>query len=294
MATEQIEQQPDDALLNDDQADNINADAPEHEDAPGQSPPNGEAEQSDVQTDPQTLDITIGDEPLPDTQPAPDWVKNLRRENREDKKRIKELESRLQQSSPETTADPGPKPTLEQYDYDTVRYETAIDTWHEKKRQAEEKKTAKQREQQAQQDAWNAKLQSYSQARKNLKAPDYEEMEGIAQDILNQTQQGLVVQYAKDPALMMYVMGKNPNKARELAGITDPIEFAIKFKELEKQIKMNAQRNAPPPPESVVTGNARASGTVDSHLERLRSEAEKSGDYSKLMEYKRQQRRKNS
>ena len=294
MATEQIEQQPDDALLNDDQADNINADAPEHDDAPGQSPPNGETEQSDVQTDPQTLDITIGDEPLPDTQPAPDWVKNLRRENREDKKRIKELESRLQQSSPDKTLELGPEPTLDGCDYDEVRFKQEFKAYQNRERQIEEQKTAKQREQQAQQDAWNAKLQSYSQARKNLKAPDYEEMEGIAQDILNQTQQGLVVQYAKDPALMMYVMGKNPTKARELANLSDPIEFTVQFKELEKQIKMNAQRNAPPPPESVVTGNARASGTVDSHLERLRSEAEKSGDYSKLMEYKRQQRRKNS
>jgi hypothetical protein len=44
-------------------------------------------------------------------------------------------------------------------------------------------------------------------------------------------------------------------------------------------------------PEQIVSGNAPKSGTVDNTLERLRAEAERTGDLTKVMAYKRQQKR---
>jgi len=52
------------------------------------------------------------------------------------------------------------------------------------------------------------------------------------------------------------------------------------------------QRKSAPPPERVVQGNAGTSGSVDSSLDKLRAEAERTGDYTKVMRYKAQMRAK--
>ena len=46
------------------------------------------------------------------------------------------------------------------------------------------------------------------------------------------------------------------------------------------------------PPETRVTGNGRVSGAVDATLERLRAEAERTGDYTKVAAYKRQKNKR--
>jgi hypothetical protein len=51
-------------------------------------------------------------------------------------------------------------------------------------------------------------------------------------------------------------------------------------------------RKAAPPPEKTVQGTGRVTGSVDSTLDRLRADAEKSGDYSKVFAYKQQKRNK--
>ena len=101
----------------------------------------------------------------------------------------------------------------------------------------------------------------------------------------------IVVQGAGNPALLIYAFGKNPKKEDELGSIKDPVKFAFAVAKLEKDLKVT-QRKAAPPPEKVVQGNASVSGAVDSTLDRLRSEAEKSGDYTKVFKYKQQQKLK--
>ena len=109
------------------------------------------------------------------------------------------------------------------------------------------------------------------------------------QDQFNVTQQGIIVQGADNPALVVYALGKNPKKAKELASITDPVKFAIAVGKLETQLKVT-NRKAPPPPEKTLQGTGPKSGAVDSTLERLRADAEKTGDYTKVLQYKRQKR----
>ena len=87
--------------------------------------------------------------------------------------------------------------------------------------------------------------------------------------------------------MVVYALGKNPKKAKEIAAITDPVKFAFAVAKLEKELKVT-NRRAAPPPERTVQATGRVSGTVDSTRERLRPEAEKTGDYSKVFRYKRQ------
>jgi hypothetical protein len=233
--------------------------------------------------------VTIGEEAPPTTEDnhAPEWVRELRKTNREDKRRIRELEERLHATKTVETkpAVLGKKPALEDYDYDTENYEQALTEWFEQKRESEQVAMQAEIAQKEQQKAWQAKLDAYGAAKTALKVRDFDDAEAVAQDVFNITQQGIVLQGAENPALIIYALGKNPKKAREISTITDPVKFAFAVAKLETQLKVT-QRKAATAPERTVQGTGGKSGTVDSTLERLRAEAAKSGDYTKVTQYK--------
>lgn len=236
--------------------------------------------------------VQIGEEPPPPEEQAraPDWVRELRKSHRELQRRNRELEEKAKVVAVEQKPQVGKKPTLEDLDYDAERYEAALSSWYDQKRRADEVE-AKAREAAAAQDrAWQAKLDSYGKAKAELKVRDYEDAESIAQETFSVTQQGVMLQGAENPALVIYALGKNPTKAKELASISDPVKFAFAVAKLEAQLKVTP-RKAPPPPERAVRGTAPVSGTVDSTLERLRDEAARTGNMSKVMEYRRRQKR---
>ena len=135
--------------------------------------------------------------------------------------------------------------------------------------------------------AWQSKLEAYGTAKQSLKVRDYDDAEATVQEALNTVQQGVLLQGADNPAMVVYALGKNPAKAKELAAISDPVKFAFAVAKLEAQLKV-APKRTPPPPESAVRSTAGISGAVDSNLDRLRAEAERTGDYSKVIRYRQQ------
>jgi hypothetical protein len=236
--------------------------------------------------------VSIGEEAPPpeDKTHAPEWVRELRKANREKERRIKELEAKLNSSATENKPVAlGAKPKLEDHDYDSDRYEAALEQWYDRKRQVEAQAEQTRQAEQAQRDAWQAKLDAYGKARAELKVRDFEDAEATAQELFDVTQQGIVVQGADNPALVIYALGKNPKKAQEIASIKDPVKFAFAVAKLEKELKVT-NRKAAPPPERTIQGTGRVSGSVDSTLERLRAEALKTGDMTKVVAYKRQKR----
>ena len=235
--------------------------------------------------------VTIGEEaPPPESRtPAPEWVRELRKSNREKERRIRELEAKLNTTTESNPVVLGKKPTLEDFDYDAERYEGAIAEWFDKKRQIDEVNAKREADEANQHRAWQSKLENYSKARAELKVKDYEDAEEVAQQLFNVVQQGVVLQGAENPALVIYALGKNPKKAKELADISDPVKFAFAVAKLEKDLKVT-NRKAPPPPERVVSGTGRVSGSVDSTLERLREEAARTGNMTKVIQYKQQKR----
>ena len=95
--------------------------------------------------------VTMGDEPPPaeeeDTARAPQWLKDLRKSNREKDRVIREREAEIARLKG-STAQPdavvlGPKPTLATCDYDEDKYERDLDAWHAAKRADDERKSAK-------------------------------------------------------------------------------------------------------------------------------------------------------
>jgi len=237
--------------------------------------------------------VSIGEEaPPPEEQThAPEWVRELRKTNRELQRQNRELQGKLQ-STAQTETKPvvlGKKPSLEEHDYDADKFEAALADWFERKRQADEAAAKQEAEVMNQQKAWQAKLDSYGKAKAELRVKDFEDAEAVAQELFNITQQGVVLQGADNPALVIYALGKNPKKAKELSDIKDPVKFAFAVAKLEKELKVT-NRKAAPPPERIVSGTGRVSGAVDSTLERLREEAARTGNMTKVIQYKAQNR----
>jgi hypothetical protein len=255
-----------------------------------------EGEQAQAQDDEAESDevvVSIGEEAPPPEEPAhaPEWVRELRKTNRELQRQNRELQTKLQ-TTVQTETKPvvlGSKPKLEDYDYDADKFEIALANWFDRKRQADEINARQEAEVMNQQKAWQAKLDGYGKARAELRVKDFEDAEAVAQELFNVTQQGVMLQGADNPALVVYALGKNPKKAQELAAIKDPVKFAFAVAKLEKDLKVT-NRKAAPPPERIVSGTGRVSGAVDSTLERLREEAARTGNMTKVIQYKAQKR----
>lgn len=235
--------------------------------------------------------VSIGEEtPPPEDEQtrAPEWVRELRKQHRELQKKNRELEAKLSTPVAENKPALGKKPTLEDHDYDSENFEKALETWYERKRSHDEETVKIEASAKAQQQEWQAKLDSYSKSKESLKVRDYEDAEAYVQESFDVTQQGVILQGAENPALLVYALGKNHKRTQELASIKDPVKFAFAVAKLETQLKVTNRSKAAPPPEKPVQGNSRISGSVDSTLERLRADAEKSGNYTKVIAYKRQ------
>jgi hypothetical protein len=236
--------------------------------------------------------ITIaGESPPPEEEEkqAPEWVRSLRKSYRELQREKRELEEKLKSVSPspeQRPADPGKKPTLEQCDYDSDKFESELASWFDRRRQAEDATAKQVAQQQAEQESWKKKLEGYNTAKTGLKVSDFSEAEESVLENLDVTQQGIILQGAQNPAIVVYALGKNSKKAKELGEIKDPVKFAFAVAKLETQLTVTSRKQLPPP-EKKLNGTGTVT-TTNAQLERLREEAARTGDMTKVVAYKRQ------
>lgn len=220
--------------------------------------------------------------------------RNKEKETKEIRRELAELKARINAQAPQVQEEQlPPEPKLEDDDigYDTDKYKARVIDWLDKKRKHDEAAAEKEKEAKTAEEKWKTKLASYQQARANPRFEDFESAEVVTQTLLNQVQQGIIVHGAKDPALVVYALGKNEAEAKRIAAIKDPIEFTFEIARLEeKDIHVNKKPSVQP--ERRVSGNAGVAGVTDSTLARLRAEAEKTGDMSKVIAYKASLRKK--
>ncbi len=278
------------AMENDEVLDAIDIDTTENEQFDDENFAIEDVQEDDEESDEDEVVISIGEESPPQEEEvrAPAWVRELRKSNREKERKIRELEAKLNTTVTETKPVAlVSKPTLESCDYDSDEYEQKLADWYEQKREydAAEASVAAQRDAEAK--AWQDKLDSYAKAKASLKVRDYDEAEATALDTFDVTQQGIVLQGSDNPALLIYAIGRNAKRAKELASINDPVKFAFAVAKLETQLKVTNRKAATAPERTINSGGGRLSGAIDSTLERLRAEALKTGDLSKVMAYKR-------
>lgn len=229
---------------------------------------------------------------------APEWVKNVRRENRELKKRLKEVEQGKAVTTPNGLPPLPEKPTLEGCDYDAAAFEEKLAGWYEQKRQHDAALAEQQAFQEKAAQRWEAKLTGYEQGKQKLAAPDFDDAEATVAEIFakpfpgitaDDVRMGIIKQGAKDPTTLVYALGRNPEKAKALAEIDDPVEFAFALGRMESGMKVVRAGKAPAPEKKLGTGTAAGiTATSDRTLERLREEAARTGDFSKVVAYKKQ------
>ena len=189
-----------------DEAEELQLEADDEAEDEQAEPVEAEAEDSEEsETDDDGLVVSIdGESPAPE-EAAPEWVRDLRKQHREQKRRNRELEQELEQMRNQgQRAQPlGPKPTLEVYDYDTDKYEKALADWFDRKRRHDAEQEAVQRQQQAITQQWEQKQQEYFRRKEALKARDFDDAEDVVKDILNVTQQGIIVKGADNPEIVV-------------------------------------------------------------------------------------------
>lgn len=250
-------------------------------------------DEGEAEDDGDEVVVSIGEDPPPQEEDrAPQWVRELRKSNREKERKIRDLEARLNAAPTETKPVVlGKKPSLEECDYDAEEYERKIAAWYEDKRLYDTEQAKAEAQRDAETKAWQGKLDSYAKAKASLKVRDYDEAEAFALDTFTVTQQGIVLQGSEQPAVVIYALGKNQKKAKELSSITDPVKFAFAIAKLETQLKVTNRQATTSPERTIVSGGGRISGAIDPTLERLREEASRTGNMTKVIQYKTQKRR---
>lgn len=228
--------------------------------------------------------------PLEDGTPPSEPMKALRRKARDDAKALRKLEAERDAAlaaavtKPKADADAvvvGDKPTLEGCDYDAGKLETELAEWLKRKSDAEslEKRKADARKEADQ--VYAGKYAAYTSGKATLKVADFATAEKAVEAGLTVVQQSILIRHAKNPALVVYALGQDAAKLKELGAITDPVEFAANAAFLESEIK--AVNKPKFRTDTKPSGNG--SGTLSTGanaLEKARTEAERTGDYSKV------------
>jgi hypothetical protein len=240
--------------------------------------------------------VSFGDPP-PGSEPEDgneaDWIKDLRKRQRELTKRNRELEAENASFRQPKTIELGEKPTLESCEYDADKYEQALMNWHGRKQQVEQQQAQLKAEQDAQAQEWQRIQDRYKESKGNWKTQvrDYDDAETEVSNTLNAAQQNVILHGSGDPSKLLYALGKNPAKLKELAKVSNLVQFAFAVAKLEEQLKVTPRKA--PPPDKTPRGSATSlAGGTDQTLERLREEADKTGDLSKVVAYKAQMRAK--
>lgn len=240
--------------------------------------------------------ITIGDSAADDTEEAeetaetPAWVKRTRKANRrlesENKRLKRQLEEQQKATEKEKPVELGEKPTLSSCNFDDKKYEQELIGYYERERKVKEQAAEKAKIIEEQNAAYRVRQERYVNMKQEHSFKDFADAEELVSNTLSLEQQGMIVEGADDSALLVYALGKNPKKLEELSKL-NPIDFAFKVSKLEAQLKVMNKKA--PAPEKRVGGRSSGgiSGNSDQTLERLREDAAKTGDYTKVNAYKR-------
>lgn len=227
-----------------------------------------ESEQAEEQTEGYSL--RIGDEEINlaeddeniDGQPAPTWVKDLRKgfketqkENRELRRQLEEIQSKPEQAQQPQSTEVPIKPTLEACDWDEEKFDVAITDWHEKKIRAEQAKQQHQQQQQQLQQRYNERIAKHNERASKLPVKDYAEVEALVRSELPSIHQSILIHAADEGSeLIAYALGKNQALRQRVAAETDPVRAAFLLGQISKQVSLAPKPKKATKPEPEVRG----------------------------------------
>lgn len=214
-------------------------------------------------------------------QKAPEWVKQIRNENRELKRQQREWQQQHGQSQQQVLRE---KPTLDAHDYDSDAYEQDVQQWFVEKQQHDTRVQAETAKYQKYDDSYK---QSVDEVR--AKVANYDEIEQSIVDTLPVQRQAMIKMMVDNPARMVVALGNSPAKLQALSELDD-MQFAKQIVLMEANMS-NVKRNSnkPKPTSHKLEGS---SDGGDTQLAKLEAAADKNGDRSAVIAYKRKLRNK--
>lgn len=228
--------------------------------------------------------LEIAEEP-PEETPV---IRTLRKQLREAQKELKA--AKREQAAPAAN-DPGPRPKLEDFDYNEDRFAEGLTEWTAKKAMFR----AEQDKAKATQDAIHADFQEavsrFEESKAEFAAHDFDAVESSVREVLGVEKMTVLVDTSTDAAKVLYALGKNPAQMERLASIKNPFRFAAEIGRLEGKIRMKSSAPKPPAPEHR-PANTSAAASPDKTLDRLREEARKTGDFTKVLAFRAQMKAK--
>ena len=283
MLTETVDQDETEVI----EAEEVETESVEETEAEESEQPEQPAEAEDDGVDVITLDgEPIGQDKPEEVESAP--IKQIRQEYRELARKYKALEQQVQ--APAATAQPptlGAKPTLEGCGWDSEQYEATLEQWYEQKRKVEAHIAQQEAAQQAAVSEITQKVELYNEAKQKVRIPDFDDAEMAFADAISDEKRGLFLKYSDKPETLVYAIGKSPELRAKFAAIDTPGQLIREIAILETRLavsKAAAKAKYPPPEKPAPAGSS--GGGVDETLAKLRSEADKTGDYSKVIAYK--------
>jgi hypothetical protein len=264
----------DDELLLDQQDEGQGADEERETEGQGSNEAGDEADKE--------LEITFGDEAAPASAESDEGESSVIRELRERYREATRELSALRKTAPTPLLeDPGPEPVWEE---DQERFEYDQDRWISHWRSWQTKKQTFEAAQRQQEEHTRTITAAYQAKRGELKIPGIEDAEKrVFEQVDDLTKNALI--RAGNPALVA-ALDRYPQKLANLSSITDPVELLLAIGEMRGKLIMAPKRRAAPEPEEIASGNARVTQGSDKTLERLEKEAEKTGDRTKLIQYR--------
>lgn len=204
------------------------------------------------------------------------------------RQKLRDLERenvQLRKASEPKPIEVGEKPSLASCEYDEDRFETELDDW--------KGKVAAQRQQQADASKRNETVEAerdkvrtaYMAQRARYPEARFEEAEREVFETLPANIQGGILKLDRAADLVM-ALHASPSELTALAELAqaDPILALVKIGELKGKLQVMRK---PPAPDRDVRGNASPASGTNKELARLENEAERTGDRTKLISYRR-------
>jgi len=244
----------------------------------------GDEERSDGEEDTDETIITFADEVDADVSENA-VIRSLRQQ-------LKNERSRRLQGATALNNHPDPEPdiparpkSVEDFDWDVERFNSALDAHlagkdeHSAWKAREEKRLSERTAHEAE------RGQKFEQQRKALGVRDYEARAALVRDRLSEEQLFHLIDKSDNPAQIIYALGRSESRLDALASEQDIGAFIFKLGQNSKDIKVT-KKTAPTPESRVRGASAPMAIGGDKQLEKLEKDAAKTGDRTKLIQYR--------
>ena len=252
-------------------------------------------ESNELDNEPEVVDELESDEIEVDVTPSEEVI-NATIQQKDS--RIQELEEQLSQYKPK---EPEPKqyvrldkPNLSDpdIDYDEELYAEKYFAWKVQSLQEEYEHNQQVAKEEAivksYQEQEDQARNRYKENSKNIDKTILTNAENYVNEKFNEEQLYILLHKCKNTPLVVAALKANQKESEKLLNITDRIDFAVSILEFEKKLRVNQRPSKAPEGDTRLSSNTRTG--VTKSLEQLEKEADRTGDRTAVINFKRQQR----